>query len=120
MEVLTKNSIIISTKNENNDVIYIYLEKTSKTTNLRQKYIKSQAMWSEKNISPLLLNESALNLFIREDTNRFKNYKVILSRRGSQSFSYTILKNKKTINFFLNLNICYNINIKRGRRFALC
>lgn len=68
MEVLTKNSIIISTKNENNDVIYTYLEKTSKTTNLRQKYIKSQVMWSEENISPLLLNESALNSFIRELT----------------------------------------------------
>ena len=66
MEVLTKNSIIISTKNQNNDVIYTYLEKTSSTTNLRQKYIKSQVMWSEENISPLLLNNSALDLFIRK------------------------------------------------------
>ena len=66
MEVLTKNSIIISTKNQNNDVIYTYLEKTSNTTNLRQKYIKSQVMWSEENISPLLLNNSALDLFIRK------------------------------------------------------
>lgn len=66
MEKLNKNSIIISTKNQDNEVIYTYLEKTSSTTNLRQKYIKSQVMWSEENISPLLLNNSALDLFIRK------------------------------------------------------
>lgn len=66
MEKLSKNSIIVSTKDENESVIYTYMENTSATTNLRQKYIKSQVMWSEKNISPLLLNNSAMDLYIKK------------------------------------------------------
>lgn len=66
LESLNRNSIIISTKNEIGDVTYTYLRGTSNTTNLRQKYLKSQSMWSEDNITPLLLNSSALELYIKK------------------------------------------------------
>ena len=66
MEKLNKDSIIISTKNDDNKVIYTYLKGVSATTNLRQKYLKSQRMWSEDNIEPLLLNSSALELYIKK------------------------------------------------------
>lgn len=66
LESLNRNSIIISTKNEIGDVSYTYLKGTSNTTNLRQKYLKSQSMWSEDNITPLLLNSSALELYIKK------------------------------------------------------
>ena len=66
MERLNKDSIIISTKNDDNKVIYTYLKGVSATTNLRKKYLKSQRMWSEDNIEPLLLNSSALELYIKK------------------------------------------------------
>ncbi|MGL5050348.1 MAG: AAA family ATPase [Fusobacteriaceae bacterium] len=66
LESLNRNAIIISTKNEIGDVTYTYLKGTSNTTNLRQKYLKSQSMWSEDNITPLLLNSSALELYIKK------------------------------------------------------
>lgn len=65
MEKLNRNSIIISTKMEEK-VNYTYLSGTSPTTNLRNKYLRSQNLWSEKNIEPLLINESALDLFLRK------------------------------------------------------
>lgn len=65
MEKLNRNSIIISTI-ENDDTTYVYFKGTSGTTNLRQKYLRSQSMWSETNISPLLLNESVLELYLRK------------------------------------------------------
>ena len=45
---------------------YSYLKNVSKTTNLRQKYIRSQAIWSEDNIIPLNLNESALKMYLKK------------------------------------------------------
>lgn len=60
LERLNKNSIIISSKIKEN-VTYSYL----KGTNLRQKYLKSQSMWSEANIEPLLINVPALKLYIK-------------------------------------------------------
>lgn len=65
MEKLNRNSIIISSI-ENDDTTYVYFKGTSGTTNLRQKYLRSQSMWSETNIAPLLLNESALELYLRK------------------------------------------------------
>lgn len=65
LEKLNKDSIIISTK-QNEKIVYTYLKNVSKTTNLRQKYIRSQGIWSEDNIEPLFLNNSALEMFIRE------------------------------------------------------
>ena len=66
MEKLDKESIIISTKDEEKGVKYVYLKGASLTTNLRQKYLRSQSMWTEKNIEPLLLNSSALEMFIKK------------------------------------------------------
>ena len=66
MEKLDKESIIISTKDEEKGVKYVYLKGVSLTTNLRQKYLRSQSMWTEKNIEPLLLNSSALEMFIKK------------------------------------------------------
>ena len=66
MEKLDKESIIISTKDEKKGVSYVYLKGASVTTNLRQKYLRSQTMWTEENIEPLLLNSSALELFIKK------------------------------------------------------
>lgn len=65
LERLKRNSIIISSKTKE-DVVYSYLKGTSNTTNLRQKYLKSQSMWSEENIEPLLINIPALNLFVKK------------------------------------------------------
>lgn len=66
MEKLNKDSIIISTTAEDNNVEYIYLKGVSDTTNLRNKYLKSQRMWSENNIEPLQINTSALELYIKK------------------------------------------------------
>lgn len=66
MEKLQKDSIIISTRNDKHDIEYTYLKGISKTTNLRQKCLKSQRMWSEENIEPLLLNPSALDMYIKK------------------------------------------------------
>ena len=66
MEKLQKDSIIISTRNDKHNIEYTYLKGISKTTNLRQKYLKSQRMWSEENIEPLLLNTSALDMYIKK------------------------------------------------------
>lgn len=66
MEKLDKGSIIISTKDEEKGVKYVYLKGASVTTNLRQKYLRSQSMWTEENIEPLLLNSSALEMFIKK------------------------------------------------------
>ncbi|MGL4947269.1 MAG: ATP-binding protein, partial [Cetobacterium sp.] len=60
-----RNSIIISTI-ENEQTTYVYFKGTSGTTNLRQKYLRSQSLWSESNITPLLLNEYALELYLRK------------------------------------------------------
>ena len=66
MEKLSKDAAIISTKNDMNEIEYNYLKGVSKTTNARQKYLKSQRMWSEDNVEPLLLNNSALDMFIKK------------------------------------------------------
>ena len=66
MEKLNRNSIIISTKDENQNIKYVYLNGASATTNLRQKYLKSQRIWSEDNIEPLLLNIPALEMYIKD------------------------------------------------------
>ncbi|MCI5725796.1 AAA family ATPase [Fusobacterium sp.] len=66
LEKLNKDSIIISTKNDRNDIEYTYLKGISATTNLRQKYLKSQRMWSEDNIEPLLMNISALEMYVKK------------------------------------------------------
>lgn len=66
MEKLNKDSIIISTTADDNNVEYIYLKGVSDTTNLRNKYLKSQRMWSENNIEPLQINTSALELYIKK------------------------------------------------------
>lgn len=65
LEKLNRNSIIISTI-ENEQTTYVYFKGTSGTTNLRQKYLRSQSLWSESNITPLLLNEYALELYLRK------------------------------------------------------
>ena len=64
MEKLNRNSIVISSK-KNKEVIYTYLSGTSPSTNLRSKYLRSQSLWSEENIQPLLINEPALDLFLK-------------------------------------------------------
>lgn len=66
MEKLGKDSIIISTSKDENNVEYTYLKRVSDTTNLRSKYLKSQRMWSEENIEPLQINTSALELYIKK------------------------------------------------------
>lgn len=72
MEKLGKDSIIITTKcdilngtsdNEKN-VLYTFMKGVSGSTNLRQKYLRSQVLWSEDNIEPLLLNIPALEVFV--------------------------------------------------------
>ncbi|MDX8336598.1 AAA family ATPase [Candidatus Cetobacterium colombiensis] len=64
MEKLNKESIIISTKNEG-EIKYTFIKTSSRTNNVRLKYLKSQAMWSEENIDPLSLNIPKLELFIQ-------------------------------------------------------
>lgn len=64
MEKLDKDSIIIATKNES-EIKYTFVKTSSKTNNVRLKYLKSQAMWSEENIDPLLLNIPKLEVFIQ-------------------------------------------------------
>ena len=65
MEKLGKDSVIIATKLENN-IVYEFMKGVSASTNIRQKYLKSQAFWSEDNIEPLMLNIPALELFIKK------------------------------------------------------
>lgn len=65
MERLNKDSIIIATQSEGN-VIYTFMKGVSNSTNIRQKYLKSQVLWSEENIEPLLLNIPALEVFIKQ------------------------------------------------------
>lgn len=65
LERLEKENIVI-TSIENDKVNYSYLKNVSKTTNLRQKYIRSQAIWSEDNIIPLNLNEPALKIYLKK------------------------------------------------------
>ena len=65
LERLEKENIVI-TSIEKEKVNYSYLKNVSKTTNLRQKYIRSQAIWSENNIIPLNLNESALKIYLKK------------------------------------------------------
>lgn len=64
LEKLNWNSIIVSSKKDK-EVVYTYLKGMSATTNLRNKYLRSQSLWSEENIQPLLINEPALDLFIK-------------------------------------------------------
>lgn len=64
MEKLNKDSIIVATKNEG-EIKYTFIKTNSKTNNVRLKYLKSQAMWSEENIDPLLLNIPKLEVFIQ-------------------------------------------------------
>lgn len=68
MEKLNRKSIIISTI-KNGDTSYTYFKGTSGSTNFRQKYLRSQNLWSEDNISPLMLNRSALDLYLRKLVN---------------------------------------------------
>lgn len=72
MERLGKDSIIIATKS-NDDVIYTFVKGVSASTNIRQKYLKSQAYWSEDNIEPLMLNTPALELFVKKMVNENGN-----------------------------------------------
>lgn len=65
LERLEKENIII-TSIEKDKVNYSYLKNVSKTKNLRQKYIRSQAIWSENNIISLNLNESALKMYLKK------------------------------------------------------
>lgn len=65
LERLEKENIVI-TSIEKEKVNYSYLKNVSKTTNLRQKYIRSQAIWSEDNIIPLNLNGSALKMYLKK------------------------------------------------------
>ena len=65
LERLEKENIVI-TSIEKDKVNYSYLKNVSKTTNLRKKYIRSQAIWSENNIIPLNLNESALKIYLKK------------------------------------------------------
>ncbi|MGL5051305.1 MAG: AAA family ATPase [Fusobacteriaceae bacterium] len=65
IEKLNKKSIIIATKNEG-EIKYTFIKTSSKTNNVRLKYLKSQAMWSEDNIDPLSLNIPKLELFIQK------------------------------------------------------
>lgn len=64
MEKLNKESIIIATKNEG-EIRYTFIKTNSKTNNVRLKYLKSQAMWSEENIDPLSLNIPKLELLVQ-------------------------------------------------------
>ncbi|MGL5279746.1 MAG: AAA family ATPase [Cetobacterium sp.] len=64
MEKLGKDSIIIATES-NDDIIYTFMKGISNSTNIRQKYLRSQALWSEDNIEPLHLNIPALNVFVK-------------------------------------------------------
>jgi hypothetical protein len=65
LERLEKENIIIISI-EKDKVNYSYLKNVSKTKNLQQKYISSQAIWSENNIIPLNLNESALKIYLKK------------------------------------------------------
>ena len=59
MEQLTSENNITYSRG-NGKVSYTYLKKITKTTNLRQKYIRSQTVWSEDNIIPI--NCAAYNI----------------------------------------------------------
>lgn len=65
LERLEKENIIIISI-EKDKVNYSYLKNVSKTKNLQQKYIRSQAIWSENNIISLNLNKSALKMYLKK------------------------------------------------------
>lgn len=65
LERLEKENIIIISI-EKDKVNYSYLKNVSKTKNLQQKYISSQAIWSENNIISLNLNKSALKMYLKK------------------------------------------------------
>lgn len=65
LERLSRENIII-TSIDDGKVSYNYLKNITKTTNLRQKYIRSQTVWSEDNIIPINLNEAALSLYLKK------------------------------------------------------
>ncbi len=65
LERLSRENIII-TSIDDEKVSYNYLKNITKTTNLRQKYIRSQTVWSEDNIIPINLNEAALSLYLKK------------------------------------------------------
>ncbi|WP_156286235.1 AAA family ATPase [Oceanivirga salmonicida] len=66
MEKLEKNSIILANE-EDGLVNYVYFKgKISPTTNLRLRYIKSQYLGTEENISPFNIKELLLKKIIRE------------------------------------------------------
>ena len=65
LERLEKENIIIISI-EKDKVNYSYLKNLSKTKNLQQKYIRSQAIWSENNIISLNLNKSALKMYLKK------------------------------------------------------
>ncbi len=67
MEKLDRNSIILATIEDNENIIYTYFKgKISQTTNLRLKYLRSQYTWTEENITPLIINESKVEKILRE------------------------------------------------------
>lgn len=71
MEKLDRNSIIISTflsdEKELEKISYTSFKgKTSQTTNLRLKYLRSQYTWTEENITPLFINESKVEKILRD------------------------------------------------------
>lgn len=62
LERLESKNIIVSSLN-NGNVSFQYLKSKSKTTNLRNLYLRSQSVWSEPNIVPLMINESKLSSY---------------------------------------------------------
>ena len=65
MERLKGENIIVTSLDED-EINYSYFKRISKTTNLRQKYIRSQAIWSEDNINPLNISETEIALYMRK------------------------------------------------------
>ena len=65
MERLKGENIIVTSLDEDK-INYSYFKRISKTTNLRQKYIRSQAIWSEDNINPLNISETEIALYMRK------------------------------------------------------
>ena len=65
MERLKGENIIITSINDD-EINYNYFKRVSQTTNLRQKYIRSQMIWSEDNINPLNISETEIALYMRE------------------------------------------------------
>lgn len=72
MERLNRKSIIHATFKEG-DTSYVYFSRGSDTTNFRQKYIRAQAMWSDKNITPLGIKEYGLKLYLRKLVSEYED-----------------------------------------------